>query len=619
MNRPLKYTLDQDFDLCLVPRKPGVYIFLDKEGRAIYVGKAKRLRNRLASYLRNGAVHPVKTALMLKRACYLDIVITPTEKDALIVEAELIGEHKPKFNIRLRDDKAYPFLRIGMASPFPRISMVRKRRADGAIYFGPYTSSLELRRTISLISSLFRLRTCTDSYMKNRTRPCLKYQVGKCSAPCMGRIARQEYEKDIKRLKEFLSGKTGRVMASLKKEMDKAAQALNFERAAMLRDSIEMIRGLSEDQSVVSSTNPELELDVIYIEINNGMGQAVVLKVREGTVRQKQAFGLEIGIEDEMAQAYSRFVTLYYSKSQVPREVVVPALFSENVPEALSSYLTALKGKKVTVRYARSGIRKRLIHIAKLNASQALGQEMFKKDQWHDLASRLKGQLHLKKIPERVEGVDISNTSGVDSVGSFVCFVSGEPRKSSYRQYNIRRRGPNDYAMIGEVMERRLRGGLKRDDLPNLIIVDGGRGQLSSAVKVARQLDVLDRVDIISIAKEHGQEGEKIYLTDEKTPLFFKSDSPVLRFCQRVRDEAHRFGVGRHRKKRDKRVLRSRLLEVPGLGPKRRALLLRHFGSLKALSEATVEELEKVPGLPKNVALAVYNRFKEQKQEECQP
>ena len=617
MNSALKYNLNKDFDLCLVPKRPGVYMFLDKDEQAIYIGKAKNLRNRLASYFRKGTVYPAKTAIMLKRACYLDVVITPTERDALIIEAELINEYKPKYNIRLRDDKAYPFLRIGIGSPFPKIGMVRKRSSDGAIYFGPYTSSSELRRTVSLVSSLFRLRTCSNSYMKNRTRPCLKYQVGKCSAPCMGKITRQEYERDVKRVREFLSGKTSRVMASLKREMEEAAQALNFERAAMLRDSIKAIEGLSEHQSVVSSA--KLELDVIYIEIGNEMGQAVVLKVQEGVIRQKQAFSLDIGIEDEIAQIYSRFVSLYYSKSQIPKEVVVPDLFAENILEALSSYLSMLKGKKVAVRCARAGIRKRLIHTAKLNASQRLGKEILKKDQWKDLASSLKKQLYLKKIPERVEGVDISNTSGMDSVGSLVCFISGEPVKSFYRQYNIKCKGPDDYAMIGEVIERRLKSGIKRNNIPDLMIVDGGRGQLSIAVKVAKQLDVFDKIDIISIAKEHGQEGEKIYLPDVETPLFFKDDSLVLRFCQRVRDEAHRFGVGRHRKRRDKRFIRSYLVEIPGIGPKRRALLLKHFGSIKALSDATVEELERIPGLPKNVALAVYNRFKEQKQDECQP
>ncbi len=611
MNHPLKYDLDQEFDLCLIPNRPGVYIFLDKDSRAIYIGKAKNLRSRLASYLRKGAAHSAKTALMLKRACYLDVVITATEKDALILEAELIGEHKPKYNIRLRDDKAYPFLRIGTGSTFPRISMVRKRQSDGAIYFGPYTSSLELKRTISLISSLFRLRTCTDSYMKNRTRPCLKYQVGKCSAPCMGKITRQAYEKDIRRLKYFLNGHTANVVSSLKREMDKAAMALDFERAAMLRDSIKAIESLLDSQNVISRM--DLELDVIYVEIGDGMGQAAVLKVREGVLRQKQAFSLDVGIEDSIEQVYTRFITLYYSNAQIPREVVVPDLFSSELLEGLSSYLSRLGAKKkVIVRQAKSGIRKRLIHTAKLNAGNRLGEELLKKEQWNDLALGLKKHFGLRRIPQQIEGIDISNTSGKDPVGSLVCFVSGEPVKASYRQYKIRSAGPNDYEMIGEVIKRRLKSGFKNGNLPDLIIVDGGKGHLSTAVKAARDLGIFDKIDFISIAKEHRQEGEKIYVTKAKEPIFLARDNPVLRFCQRVRDEAHRFGVRLHRKRRDRRILSSPLVEIPGVGPKRRALLLRYFGSLEALINATQEELEKVPGLPKDVALALYNKFKDE-------
>jgi len=614
--RTLKYRLDEAFDITLVPKRPGIYIFMDEDVRPIYVGKAKVLRNRVSSYLRKGAVHPPKTEVMLKRASYLDVIVTVSEKEALILEAELIGELKPRYNIRLRDDKAYPFLRIGTGSPFPRLSIVRKRGRDGALYFGPYTSSTELRRTFNLICSLFRPRTCTDSCMKNRSRPCLKYQVGKCSAPCAGRISEKHYKATIKRIKQFLNGKTAMVLKGLKKEMEEAALALNFERAAMLRDSIKAIEGVVEEQNVVSKR--PLELDVIAIELRGARAQAAVLKVREGILREKQAFGLKMGLEENIGQIYFNFIRLFYANTEIPGEIVIPEALSNNKASELSAVLTGLKEKRVLVGSAKRGIRRGLLQTARLNASQKLDYEISLKDKWSRLSVRLKDLLGLKKSPYRVEGVDISNTSGLESVGSLVCFKGGFPAKDCYRQYNIGISGPDDFEMIRQVVIRRIKRGLEARDLPHLLIIDGGKGQLSAALRSARDLGALDSLDIISIAKDRKGEGEKIYLPERSKPIFLDRGSEELMFCQRVRDEAHRFGIGCHRKRRTKKALTSVLSSIPGVGEKRKAFLLSHFGSVKAIASAQLEELKSVPGLPLKVAQAIYDFFREEENKRCQ-
>ena len=617
MDNALKYTLDRNFDLYLVPKRPGVYIFMDAQGKAIYVGKAKSLRSRISSYLRPGVVHPAKTELMLQKARFLDVIITTTEKEALILEAQLIGDLKPRYNIRLRDDKSYPFLRIGIRSPFPRISMVRKRAGDGALYFGPFTSSLELKKTMNLICSLFRLRTCTDSYMKARTRPCLKYQVDKCSAPCLNRITKDDYQRDVERVKAFLRGKTTGVISSLKKEMEEAASILDFERAAVLRDSIRAIENMSEGQNVVSSR--KLDMDVIFIELHDMAGQAAVLKVREGILKSKQVFGLDMGIEDKVEKIYSRFMTLFYAKAQIPKEVVVPEFIPEDVRQEIANYLSRLKGSKVSVRCAKSGIRKNLVKTAMLNASQKLGDELSRLDYWNELRASLKRELFLKRLPEHVEGIDISNTFGADPVGSLVCFKAGAPAKDCYRHYNIRVEGPDDYAMIGEVLSRRIKRGLEKGDLPDLVLIDGGKGQLAVAVNVAREMGVIEMLDLVSIAKARGDKDvEKIYLVEESDPLLLPRESDVLRFCQRVRDEAHRFGVTHHRKRRAIKSLASRLADIPGVGPKRERMILQHFGSYNAVSKASLEDLEEIPGLPKRVARSIYNSLRAERQEKCQ-
>ncbi len=602
----LKYTLCDDLELSLIPKAPGVYIFLDGDMRPLYVGKAKGLRNRISSYLRPTASHTPKTEVMLRRARFLDVLVTGSEKEALILEAQLIGDLKPRYNIRLRDDKAYPFLRIGVTSPYPGISIVRRRHKDGALYFGPYTSSSELRKTLNLISSLFRLRTCSDSYMKNRQRPCLKFQVGKCSGPCTGMITKQRYMEDVNRVKEFLRGKTNRILAALRSDMENAAMSLEFERAAMLRDCISAIERVVEGQSVVAS--PGLQCDVIFMEQSEQIAQAVVFMVREGVLRNKRSFSLEMGLEEDVSQAYLSFVKLFYSYSQnlVPREVVIPPFLSKEQVVSITNFLSHVRGSKVRLTMARSGVKKRLLDNAMLNARQDLEVEIKRRRSWQELGNEIRKVLGLKRLPLHVEGIDISNTCGVDSIGSIVSFKDGLAQKVRYRYYNISQPGPDDYSMIREVMSRRIKSGLRRGDLPDLFVIDGGRGQLSVALEVLKDHGLLNTVDIVSLAKDRDDEGEKIYLPEGDSPIILERNNVVLRFCQRVRDEAHRFGLDRHRRKRMKRSMYSRILDIPGVGPKRQKLLLKHFGSIKGVASANVQELMAVPGISERVARNIH-------------
>ncbi len=601
INNSIKYSLDSHFDLMQIPRLPGVYCFLSKDGSYLYVGKAKNLRSRIASYLRKGAVHQAKTALMLKKASFLDIFITKNEKEALILEAQLIGELKPKYNIRLRDDKAYPFIRIGVKNPYPRISIVRKRQMDGALYFGPFTSSSSLRNTLNIISTLFRLRTCSDSSMKRKVRPCIKYQINRCSAPCTGNISKEHYRQDVLRAKEFLQGKTKTVLTNLKTQMDRAASKLEFERAAQIRDQIRAIKNLLEIQTVVSKQ--KADFDVIYIEIKDSLACAGVLHVREGILKAKEVMALEVNIIDT-SDSYSQFIKLFYKDLLPPKEIILPIVPEDK--DELQEYLKAISGYEIKIKTAKRGEKKALLDTARINASQHLLEDKIRRSNWHETAQLMKSIFKLKRLPKHVEGVDISNTSGVDAVGSLVCFKEGVAEKRSYRHYNIKIEGPDDYSMIYEVITRRVSS---NRSLPDLFIIDGGPGQLSMALKAVEDLGIKNSPDFISIAKERDNEGEKIYLFPNKDPLILEKNSTVLQFCQKVRDEAHKFGISFHRKKRAKRTLASSLSQIKGLGPARTKLLLRHFGSVDAIKKADLYQLEGVKGIPKSLAKDIYDFF----------
>ena len=598
---PLKYDLKRGLDSLSLSPRPGVYCFYSEDGVCLYVGKAKDLRKRLSSYFRSRERLAPKTRVMMKKASFLDCFITATEKEALILEAELINELRPRYNIRLRDDKAYPLLRLGLKNPFPRLSIVRKRRSDGALYFGPFTSSSALRQTLNIISSVFRLRTCTDSSMKGRSRPCLKHQIKRCSGPCVGKISKGDYWKEVRRVRQFLQGRSSEVIKGLKKEMEEAAQNLEFERAALLRDRIAAIQGLLEKQYVFSKT--KVDLDCVFILKEEAECVSVVLRVREGVLRGKEILGIEIDYEDDLCEIYREFLRLYYRMSNPPPEILLPKdIFKTCSFEPFQGE----SGKKIKFSLGGKGFRRRVLEMASINAREALSRLLSKKREWQERAALLKGVLGLSSLPNWVEGVDISNFQGNLSIGSLVCFKNGRPFKEGYRHYNLGSIGPDDYRMIYKVVKKRL----KRRPLPDLMIIDGGKGQLNMALRAASDMSLRGRVDFVSIAKERDVEGEKIYVPERQEPLDLSRESHVLRFCQMVRDEAHRFGIKTHRNIRLKMGLATSLSGIKGIGKKRQTLLLRHFGSVSGIKRASLHELMDVPGLPKDVAKRVYKHFR---------
>jgi excinuclease ABC subunit C len=589
-----------------IPRSPGIYIFRNEYEEVLYVGKAKDLRQRLASYLRPSADMPQKTSLMLKKAGTLEFIVTMTEKEALILEAGLIKQHRPRYNILLRDDKAYPFLRLDMRHEFPKLSIVRRRERDGALYFGPYPSGMAVRETYRFLTALFGLRTCSDARMSARARPCLKYQIKRCCAPCIKAISGREYRDRIREARLFLEGKTSTLVESLSSQMAEAASRLEFEKAAMLRDRIGAIKEITEGQWVV--IDMDTDLDAIGIAKGDGDTIASVIRVRHGVVTGQELHHLISALDEDDRAILAAFLREYYDENPVPPEIVLP--FEPADSGLLSEWLSETGLKKLNTAQVR-GERRRLLDMASQNAFLAFAGAREKAQNWQRLSGEIKAVLALKATPSLVEGVDISTTGGDLSIGSLVAFKDAMPYKKGYRHYNIKETtgGMDDYAMIREVVTRRMKAGLETGKFPDLLLIDGGRGQLNEAADAVSSLGLLDSIELASLAKEREGEGEKIYRTCWPEPLFLPRSHPVLLFLQRVRDEAHRFGVTFHRKKRNKTGLRSRLRDIPGIGPARERRLLKHFGSVKRIKDAGMDELASAAGISNRLAHEILERL----------
>lgn len=590
--------------LKLIPKNPGVYLFRNSEQRVIYVGKAKDLRSRISSYLFNSS-SSVKTSHMLQHAASLEYIVTATEKEALLLEFNLIKEHRPKYNIVMRDDKAYPFLRIDTSQPFGRISVVRRRLKDNAIYYGPYPSSTAVREVMNLIGSIFRLRTCSDTQMKNRDRPCLKFQIQRCSAPCMNAVSKEEYAERIRQLKLFLEGRQQSLLKELQTRMEQYAEAMDFEKAAVLRDRIAAIKAVTEDQAMVADL--DANWDVIGMARDGTRAAISILHVRDGVVRGHES-RLYLTADEPDEDILSLFIRDYFASNPIPEQILLSKAPADM--ELLEDWLKEMERRCRLVTGGFRSIRKRLMDMAQANADEILSRETSQEDRWHELARLMKQTLGLKHMPNRIETIDISTTGGELPVGSLVAFENGQPRKQGYRHYNIRTvKGIDDYAMIREVTLRRLASGMERRDLPDLMIIDGGKGQLAEAVSAWKELDMPGEVEFISIAKERKDEGEKLYGMDG-SQIMLASNHPVLLLIQRMRDEAHRFGVTFHRKKRSSARFQSPLLKLPGVGLKRQKALLQRFGSLKRLEQADIEALKAVPGISNKLAEQIYEALK---------
>ncbi len=590
----MRLDLGLPVDTSAIPALPGVYLFLDGAGAPLYVGKAKDLRRRLASYLGPGRNLPDKTRLLVERARLLEITITPSEEDALVLEARLIRRLRPRYNIRLRDDKAYPMIRIGLDGPFPRAGLARRREGGRARYFGPYPSARSARERLRLVASVFGIRGCSDSQFRSRRRPCLQHQIGRCSAPCCGLVGEEEYAERLHGAILFLEGRSREVVKQLRQEMEAASEALEFERAAVLRDRIRALEW--SGGGLLGSVPEDADMDVVGLACSGDHAVAALIEVRSGVVQGELELELNGGLEEGEAAFLRAFLLQWYAERPIPAEVVLP--FALEGAEYLLDGLSARRGG-VRVKTAVRGFRKRLIEMAAANAAQGLEALLRSRDEWEETARLLADLLGLDSIPTRIEGVDISNTGGGQPVGSFVVFVSGRPEKRDYRRYNLDYvPGPDDFAMIEEAVRRRL----SARPLPDLLLVDGGKGQLAAASRAVAGAGLSEEVALAAIAKDKGR-GYELLLSSQGREV--EAPPRVMFFIQRVRDEAHRFGITAHRLRRSKASLRSRLMEVEGIGPKRLKTLLERFGSPARAAEASEEEIASLPGFSMRLARRV--------------
>jgi len=592
--------------LSSAPHSPGVYVMQDDKSRVLYVGKAKDLFKRLASYAHySGATHN-KTAVMLHHVHKVDTIITNTEKEALILEASLIKKHKPKYNIILRDDKNYPYIKVTVQEEWPRVFMARRKTRDKARYFGPYSSVGSMWSTLRLIAALFPLRNCKGGELKKRPRPCLNRQIGRCLAPCAGDADRDLYLEHVKKILMLLEGRNRDLIATLEKQMRNAAEQLDFEQAATLRDQIGALSRTLEKQVIAAEHNKDQ--DVFGFARKDAATMIVILFIRNGLLNGSRSFFLADPYGDDtsiLSQVLSQF---YSGDDVIPGEILLP--FAPSDFDLLAEHLGDIAGMRVHLKVPQRGDSQQLVTMASANALQIFEEKEQKHRSWSNLGESLKKTLHLDRLPLRIECLDISNISGKQAIGSLVCFQQGEPDKTGFRHYKIKTvEGPNDYAMMEEVLKRRLQRGILEQDLPDLFLVDGGKGQLGIALSVAGELGITDAIDWLGIAKERQEEGEKLYKPGRKNPIILPPHNPVLLFLMRIRDESHRYGITFHRKLRNKSTLASDLDKIPGIGAAKKVELLRHMGSLHRLKAASIKDLMEVRGIGRELATTIHDFF----------
>lgn len=586
--------------LATVSHGPGVYQMLGRT-RVLYVGKARDLRKRLSQYAHfNGPAH-AKTAVMLSHVQRVETILTTTEKEALILEASLIKQHRPRYNVILRDDKNYPLIKVTTREEWPRVVVTRRRLRDGNRYFGPYASSTAMRSTLQMLYNQFPLRRCKT--VRERSRPCLNFQMGRCLAPCAGRVDAADYQRMVRDVLLILEGRTDQVVGELTAKMEQAAEALRFEQAAVYRDQIRALARTTEHQAIVADHH--LDQDVFGIHRQDASVGIALLFVRGGMITGAQTFFLPepLGEDDSLL---SQTILQYYStERQPPRELLLP--FALEDAEPIGERLAELREGPVALLAPQRGKRMQLMQMAAANAAQIFSERAKKEQSWATLAAALQARLRLERQPEVIECVDISNLQGKQAVGSLVSFVHGDKAAGRYRHYRIRSQDtPDDYAMMGEVLARRLEKGLERDDLPDLLLLDGGKGQLQVAMAALARFDLGGRIDLVAIAKEKAEEGEKLFRPGRKNPVLLPAHSPVLLYLMRIRDEAHRFGITFHRRLRGREQLQSRLDAIEGIGPKRKQQLLRTLGSLRRVAEADLDTLAAVPGIGPELARQIH-------------
>lgn len=589
------------------PEAPGVYLMKDNRGTVLYVGKAKSLRKRVSSYFQKQHGLERKTAVMVSKICDIDTLVTATEKEALILENNLIKEFRPRYNVIFRDDKEYPYLRLSLSEPYPNLTIARKPKKDQNLYFGPFASAQAVRETLKVIKKLFLLRKCSSKRMLNK-RPCIYYQLGQCLAPCSRPVSRETYLAAVRDVQLFLRGRKTEILSQLKERMTTASECLDFERAARLRDRIAGIEKTLEKQVVVQ--NDLIDRDVFSCFGEAGRVGITVLFLRDGRMSGSRNYLLKNPLLTDEAVLFS-FVSQYYQREVfVPAEILLPLELPEK--SLLADWLKDKKGAPVKIAVPKQGDKKRLLEMAYNNAKIMFQRDRKKEESRESDLREIENKLRLNRFPARIECFDISNIMGTDAVGSMVVFENGEPLKQGYRRFRINTvHQPNDYAMMNEVLSRHLNRIQKGAPVPDLILVDGGRGQLGILLKVLAELSYPD-INAAALAKgrqdqEQGRKAdEKIFLPNRKNPVIFPKGSRGLLILQHIRDEAHRFAITYHKTLKKKRDFASGLEALPGVGPKTAIAVTRHFGSLKNARKASLAELERVPGLSRKKAEEIY-------------
>ena len=593
------------------PRCPGVYMMQDASGKVIYVGKANDLKNRISSYLTGRDTRPMAPFLMA-RASDIAFITTATEKEALILENNLIKKHRPRYNVILRDDKTYYHLSLDPAETFPRLRLVRKRQNDAALYFGPYPSGLAAKETLRFIQRIFPLRTCRDRDFQLRARPCLEYQIGRCLAPCKNRIDEAAYRTLVENAVSFLRGRRRELISDLKKQMEQAAQELNFEEAARLRNRIGALSHALEQQHVDGGS--ETDQDVLGVFSDSETHRICILFVRAGKLTGSKSF-TPVKTKADREEILSSALRQHYDEAGLPEEILLPYSLPDEA--VLLEWLAEKQQKRVRITVPRRGAKKALVDLACANARELQASDRRKEEQKEAALLFLQEKLMLAALPRRIECFDISNLGGKSAVGSMVVFQDGEPEKSGYRRFRVCGPDePDDYGMMREVLTRRFQG---PDPAPDLLVVDGGKGQLNVALAVLSDLKI--KLDVIGLAKEErsflaakrrlqgkpAKSEDRVYVPRRKDAIYLSSSPAALALLQRLRDEAHRFAVSYHRKVKTKNDLSSVLDAIPDIGPSRRTLLLKYFGSAQQVRKASLEDLQKVPGIGRELAEKIYS------------
>lgn len=589
------------------PRLPGVYLMKNEVEKIIYVGKAKDLRARVRSYLTDSKDHSPKTRLLVRNIRTIDTILTKTEVEAFLLEASLIKKHRPRYNIRLKDDKSYPFIRISMADRFPRLYLARKVKKDGSLYFGPYTSGTAVWGTIHFLNRTFQIRDCKDAFMASRKRPCMTHQIGRCKAPCVDLVSHDEYSEDVKQAVQFLRGKDKQIVRDLTKRMHQASDEERFEMAAKLRDSISAVKAVLERQAVVNDTS-ELDQDVVGYHGDERGTLVEVLHIRSGRVIGTKGHFLPLldshSPEEDAREWLTSFLNQYYDEALIPDELLLPVDLGKDLSQLLAAVFEERSGRKVKVRFPTDNAGHRLLEMAHTNAKEHFTGHVDKSEEKKKALEEIQERLKLPGPPLRIECFDISTFQGAETVASQVVFEDGVPNKDQYRRYKIRTvQGTNDFESMREVLTRRFAH--SELELPDLIVIDGGKGQLGIATEVLREIGQ-EKVPVVGLAKARtdsdfkssevrGSE-ERFFLPGRQNPVVFKTSSEAFRILVSIRDEAHRFAITYHRKLREASSLESELDLVPGLGPVKKKTLLSVFSSVDEIRSADVEKIAELKG-----------------------